>query len=344
MPNYTLTQLQNFIDAELLGDGSQQITGVASLGSAQQSQLCFLVDKRHIKELISSKASAVLTTAELAQYCDGNRLIVKNPRLSLIRILKLFYPDPPIKPTIHSTAIISENVQIGNDVAIGPYVVIEDNVVIGNGTSIGSHSIIQHNCTIGANCRIYNRVTCYPKTVIGDRVEIHSGVVLGADGFGLVRDDHRHWYSIPQIGRVRIGNDVLIGANTVIDCGALDDTVVGDGVKIDDMVMLAHNVIIGDHSVIAGCSGIAGSTQLGKYCMIGAGAGLNGHITLCDNVFITAMGMIQKDITEPGIYSSGTGMQKNRDWHKSVIWFWQLDKIVKRLKRLERLQNELDGN
>lgn len=334
---YTLNELAAAIGATVQGDGGCKIRNISSITHAEAGEISFLADRKYQKYLTRTKASAILLDKKLATACPVNALVMQNPKLGFIKLLALFRPQSLPPAGIHPTVIIGENCQIHHTVSVGPYVVIELNVTIGARTVIGAGTSIRSNSQVGADCCLYDRVTLYRETILGDRNIIHSGAVIGADGFGLMQDEERHqWIGVPQIGRVVIGDDVEIGANTTIDRGALDDTIIGNGVKIDNLVMIGHNVRIGDHTAIAGCAGVAGSTTVGRHCMIGASAGLNGHITICDDVVITGMGMIQKSITKPGIYSSGTGMQTNQEWHKSVVRFRQLDELAKRLKRLER--------
>lgn len=343
-PTYTLSQLAETIGADVQGDKDCQIGNIAPLTRAKPGDITYLTDKKYQKYLSETQASAVLLDAPLSSSCHLNALVMKNPKKGLIQLLQLLRPQRERVPGIHPTAVIGKNCDIGGDVTVGPYTDIGDRVRIGAKTVIGASVSIGEDTCIGEHCHFYSRVTVYHNIQVGSRVMIHSGAVIGADGFGLMQDEAKAWLKIPQVGRVIIGNDVEIGANTTIDRGALDDTVIGNGVKIDNLVMVGHNVQIGDHTAIAGCAGIAGSTRIGRYCMIGASAGINGHIDICDHVMITGMGMIQKSITEPGIYSSGTGMQNNREWHKSVIRFRQLDEMARRLKKLEKIYDELNGN
>ncbi|MFW0028794.1 MAG: UDP-3-O-(3-hydroxymyristoyl)glucosamine N-acyltransferase [Coxiella endosymbiont of Dermacentor nuttalli] len=341
---YTLKELANAIGAKVNGDGDCEIRDIASIAHAQIGEISFLADQKYQKYLTKTKASALLLDKKLAENCPVNALIMPNPKLGFIKLLTLLRPQVMTKSGIHPTAVIGKNCQIDATVHIGAYAVIEDDVVIGSRTIIGAGTIVGYGTQLGADCCLYSRVTLCSHTIVYDRSIFHSGVVIGADGFGLARDEQHRWVKIPQVGRVIIGNDVEIGANTTIDRGALEDTVIGNGVKLDNLIMIGHNVHIGEHTAIAGCAGVAGSTTIGRYCMIGAGAGLNGHIDICDNVIITGMGMIQKSITKPGVYSSGTGMQPRREWRKSVIRFWKLEEITKRLKRLERLCDAYNRN
>ncbi|WP_267256508.1 UDP-3-O-(3-hydroxymyristoyl)glucosamine N-acyltransferase [Coxiella endosymbiont of Ornithodoros maritimus] len=334
---YSLTELATAIGATVQGDGDCKIHNVAPIADAKPGEISFVTDRKYRKYLTQTKASAILLDEKLASRCPVNALVMSNPKLGFAKLLILLRPQSVPTCGIHPTAVVGESCQIDPSIHIGAQVVIEEDVVIGPRTLIGAGASIGRGSQIGSDCCLYSRVTLYSQTRIGDRSIIHSGAVIGADGFGLTQDEKGEWLKIPQVGRVIVGDDVEIGANATIDRGALGDTVIGNGVKIDDLVMIAHNVCIGDHTVIAGCAGVAGSTTVGRHCMIGASAGLNGHIEICDNVIITGMGMIQKSITKPGIYSSGTGMQTNREWRKSVIRFWQLDELAKRLKRLEKL-------
>ena len=334
---YSLSELAAVIGATVQGDDGCKIRDVASILNAKSGEISLVADPRYRKYLTQTKASAVLLDKTLAKKCLVNALVMPNPKIGFVKLLKFLRPQFVSVVGVHPTAIVSEHCQIDPSVHIGAYVVIKENVIIESRTLIDSGTVIGQGSRIGADCYIHSQVTIYHQTIMGDRSIVHSGAVIGADGFGLTVGEKEEWIKIPQVGRVIIGNDVEIGANATIDRGALDDTVIGNGVKLDNLVMIAHNVRIGDHTVIAGCASVAGSTTIGRHCIIGGSAGLNGHIEICDNVIITGMGMIQKSITKPGIYSSGTGMQTNRKWRKSVIRFWQLDELVKRLKRLEKI-------
>ncbi len=342
---YTLSELAKAIGATLQGDGDCRINDIASLFHAQPGDISFIADRQHAKQLSDTHASAVLVDDHVAKACSLNALIMPNPRLGFVKLVNLLRPQHEgFSRGIHPTAIVAADAVVDETASVGAYAVLESKVKVGSRSHIGAGVSLGAGTQIGADCCLYSRVVVYHHCTIGDRSIIHSGAVIGADGFGLVADKARGWIKVPQVGRVVIGEEVEIGANTTIDRGSLDDTIIGNGVKIDNLVMIGHNVQIGDHTAIAGCAGIAGSTKVGRHCMIGASAGLNGHIEICDGVIITGMGMIQKSITEPGIYSSGTGMQTNREWHKSVIRFRQLDEIARRLKHLERQHNERDGD
>lgn len=336
MPNqsYSLGELAEFLQAELQGDPAITITGINTLASAQNGEVAFLDNARYRKQLVNTKASAViLAKSELAE-CPTNALIVTNPYISYAKVASKFAPVAAIQPGIHTTAIIDSNCQIHATACIGP------NVVIKSGTTIAEHVIVDAGCVIGENAYIgayshlYPNVTAYHATQIGKHVIIHSGAVIGSDGFGLANDNGK-WIKIPQLGKVIIGDHVEIGANTTIDRGALGDTVIEEGVKLDNQIQIAHNVRIGAHTAIAACTGIAGSTTIGKYCLIGGAVAIAGHLEITDRVMIAAMSGVAKSITMPGSYSSGIPAEKSRDWWKRLAHLRQLDKIIARLEKLE---------
>lgn len=335
MVKYNLDFIVKTLSAELKGDPLCVIDRAEPLASATAGAISFLTHARYFPHLAHTQASAVIIKAEDVEQCPTNAIIVANPELAFAKVLEILYPKLKPDAGIHPTAIIGENCQIDSTASIGPYCVLEEGVKIGAYSIIKAGTIIGAYSQIGENCLIYSRVTIYHQIKIGDRVIIHSGAVIGADGFGLAHDG-RQWVKIPQVGAVELHNDVEIGANTTVDRGALKNTVVAKGVKIDNLVQVAHNVRIGEHTAIAGCTGIAGSTEIGRFCMIGGGVSINGHIKLCDGVVLTGTTVIRQSLTEPGIYSSGVDALKNSTWRRNVIRFNQLDDIAKRLRRLEQ--------
>src|SRR5690606_5423722 len=236
---------------------------------------------------------------------------------------------------IHATAVIAASAALGDDVAIGAHCVIGEGVSIGAGTAIGSGSVIGENSVIGSGCIIHSNVTLYHAIRIGDDCVIHSGAVIGADGFGFAPGP-QGWEKIAQLGSVHIGRGVEIGANTTIDRGALEDTTIGDGAIIDNLCQIAHNVRIGEGTAIAGCVGIAGSAVIGAHCMIGGGAGIAGHLTIADGVQIQGRARIIGSIDKPGSYTSGTGMMETGLWRKNAVRFGQLDELYRRVVELEK--------
>jgi UDP-3-O-[3-hydroxymyristoyl] glucosamine N-acyltransferase len=332
---FTLGQLADRLGATLRGAADMPITGLATLQEAQAGQLSFLANPQYRKFLADNQAAAVLLSPADVEGYSGAALIVANPYLSFAQLSHLFDPRPVSMAGAHPTAVIAGDAQVDASASIGPYVVIESGAKIAAGVTVGAHCFIGARSEIAENGWLAPRVTLYHDVRIGKRVVIHTGVVLGADGFGFA-NDKGIWQKIAQIGGVLIGDDVDIGANTTIDRGALGDTVIGDGVKLDNLIMIAHNVQVGDHSAMAGGAGISGSSKIGKHCMLAGRVGLVGHIDVCDNVFVTGMTMVTRSITEPGSYSSGTAMQPSAEWRKSAARFRQLDDMARRLQQLEK--------
>jgi UDP-3-O-[3-hydroxymyristoyl] glucosamine N-acyltransferase len=332
---YTLGQLAQRLGATLRGAADTPISGLATLQEAQAGQLSFLANPQYRKFLPSNQASAVLLSPADAEGYTGNALLVANPYLAFAQLSHLFDPRPVAIAGVHPTAVIAADAQVHASASIGPYVVIESAAQIGAGVCIGAHCFIGARSIVAEGGWLAPRVTLYHDVRIGKRVVIHSGTVIGADGFGFAKEAGA-WQKIAQIGGVLIGDDVDIGAGTTIDRGALADTIIGDGVKLDNLIMIAHNAQVGDHTAMAGGAGISGSSKVGKHCVIAGRAGLVGHIEVCDNVLITAMSMITRSITEPGSYSSGTVMQPSAEWRKSAARFRQLDDMARRLQQLEK--------
>ena len=341
MKAFTLGDIAAHIGAELDGDASFSVRGIAALAQAAEGQISFLSDSKYRKLLSDTHASAVILSVADAPGYHGHKLIIDNPYLAYAKVASLFDNRPQPVAGIHPTATVSTQAKIGSGVSIGPYVVIADGAVIAANCTIGAHSIIGDGSSLGEGSLLASRVTIYHGVTIGARAILHSGVVIGSDGFGFAHDQGQ-WVKIPQIGGVTIGDDVEIGANTTVDRGALDDTLIGNGVKMDNQIQVAHNVQIGEHTAIAGCVGIAGSAKIGRHCGIGGGAGILGHLQISDGVQVTAMSLVTKSIKQPGIYSSGTSVEPFKTWHKNYARFGQLDEMARRLKALEQRleQNE----
>ncbi|KWW13722.1 UDP-3-O-(3-hydroxymyristoyl)glucosamine N-acyltransferase [Pseudomonas putida] len=331
----TLGQLAEALGATLKGPEALQITGLATLQEAGPGQLSFLANPQYRKYLDNCQAGAVLLKAADAESFAGNALIVADPYQAYARISHLFDPKPKAVAGIHPSAVVAEDAQVDASASIGPFAVIESGARIEADVCIGAHCFIGARCVVGEGGWLAPRVTLYHDVVIGKRVVIQSGAVIGGEGFGFA-NEKGIWRKIAQIGGVTIGDDVEIGVNTAVDRGALSDTRIGDGVKLDNQIQIAHNVQIGDHTAMAACVGISGSTRIGKHCMLAGGVGLVGHIDICDNVFVSGMTMVTRSITEPGSYSSGTAMQPLADWRKSAARIRQLDNMAKRLQQLEK--------
>ena len=336
MKTYRLQELAELLGAELRGAADCQINGMGTLQHARPDQLAFLANASYRKQLADTKAGAVLLKAEDAEGYTGNCLVVADPYLAYARLSHQFDRKPVAQNGIHPSAVIASTAQIAATACMGPGVVVEDEAVIGERVVLGAHTFVGARSSIGADGWLAPRVSLYHDVHIGERVIIQSGAVLGGEGFGFAKQDGE-WLKIAQIGGVRVGNDVEIGANTTVDRGALDDTKIGNDVKLDNQIMIAHNVEVGDHTAMAACVGISGSTKIGRNCMLAGGVGLVGHIEICDNVFITGMTMVTHSITEPGAYSSGTAMQSAGEWKKNAVRFRQLDTMAKRIRALEKM-------
>lgn len=334
---FRLEQLAEQLGATLYGDGELIITGVASMTSAKQGQITFLSDKKFQNNLSSCDASAVVMTEDSLKYWSGAALIVKDPYLCYAKLAQILDTTPLPARDIADSAVIDSTAQLGNNVAIGANAVIESGVVLGDNCIIGAGCFIGKDTIIGAGTRLWSNISIYHNCVVGENCLIQSGTVIGADGFGYANDKGK-WIKIPQLGRVIIGNNVEIGASTTIDRGALDDTVIGNGVIIDNQCQIAHNDIIGDHTAVAGGVIMAGSLTIGRHCLIGGASVINGHMEICDQVTVTGMGMVMRPITEPGVYSSGIPLQQNKVWRKTASLVLHIDEMNKRLKALEKKQ------
>lgn len=330
---YTLAELANYLGAQLRGEAACKVSGLASLLDATATDISFLSDSKYVTSLADSRAAAVIITAEHADKVSGNVLISDNPYLGFAKISRLFDDRPVLPVGIHPTAQIAADARIAASAAVGPHTVIEAGVDIGEGVEIGAGCFIGAGAKIDQDSVLAANVTLYHGVCIGSRAIIHSGAVVGADGFGFANHQGK-WQKISQLGSVRIAEDVEIGANTTIDRGALQDTVIEEGVKIDNQVMVAHNVRIGKHTAIAACVGISGSTEIGSHCMIAGGVGFTGHLKITDRVFVTGMTLVTKSITQSGSYSSGTAMMPTPQWKKSSVRMKQLDSLVKQVKQL----------
>jgi UDP-3-O-[3-hydroxymyristoyl] glucosamine N-acyltransferase len=332
----TLARLSELLGADYRGDGSVEISAVASLENARPGQLGFLSDSRYRKFLAVTKASAVIVSLEDAGNCSVPVLISNNVYSSYARAAALLEPEISTKQGVDASAVVDPAAKIADSAWIAAHCVIGAGAIIHGSVQIGPGCVIGEGVEIGEHSRLVARVTVMHHVAIGQRALLHPGVVIGSDGFGMAMENGS-WIKIPQLGGVKIGNDVEIGANSTVDRGALDDTVIEDGVKIDNQVQVAHNVRIGAHTAIAGCVGISGSTHIGQYCTLAGGVGLVGHLELTDHVHVTAMSMVTHSISRPGTYSSGTPLMRNSLWRKSAVRFKKLDDLFRRLSRLEKV-------
>lgn len=302
---------------ELRGDPRTLVDHIAPLESAGPGALSFLANPKLAATLAGTGAAAVVLEPRSAEGCPVAALMVANPHAVFARMASLIHPPPPLNPGVHASATVHPSARIDASTEVAPYAMVDAEAVIGARCLIGPGTIIGANVRIGDDCRLLARVTVQHGVAIGARVLIHPGAVLGADGFGLARDKDG-WVKVPQIGGVRIADDVEIGANTTIDRGAIDDTVIGEGVKLDNLIQIGHNVSIGAHTAIAGCTGVAGSTRIGARCVIGGHVGFAGHIEICDDVMIAGKSAVPHSIKQPGIYSGVIGLEQVRLWHRIV--------------------------
>jgi len=330
----TLGDIAEHIGATIHGDPSSEIHDIAVLAKAKSGQISFFSNRRYLSQLKATSATAVILNEQDREHCPVDTLVVPDPYLAYAKLANLLYKKSDLTPGTHSTAVIHGSAHIDATTQIESHVSIGKNVTIGKDSMIYPGVVIGDNARIGNNTIIYPNTVIYPGVIIGHHVVIHSGCIIGADGFGIANDDGK-WLKIPQIGSVIIGDDVEIGANTTVDRGALEDTIIENGVKIDNQVQIGHNVIIGKNTAIAGCVAIAGSTRIGERCMIGGACGISGHLEIADEVILMAMSGVNNSIKESGTYASGIPVMDVRNWRKNVVSFKQLHVMNSRLRRLE---------
>jgi len=334
--SYTLQQLAEHVDAKLIGNAELGIKSVAPIESATAGDICFVMSSKYVSSLKGTTASAVILREDIVAESPVACLVVENPRAAYAKIVALLYPELIPEPSVHATAVVDSTATISKTAYIGPHVVIEANVFIGDDVRVDAGCFIGRNSRIGNSTHLYSNVTVYHECVIGECCIMHSSSVIGSDGFGFELDQGK-WLKIPQVGGVVIGNSVEIGACSVVDRGALQNTVIEDGVKLDNHVQIAHNVSVGEHTVMSRGVGIAGSTKIGKNCLFAGMTGVKDHIEITDNVIVTAMSMVSKSLTKSGSYSSNTPIDETRIWRKNSARFRQLDEMAKRIQQLEKL-------
>ncbi len=321
--DYSLGELAVRFGLTLRGDPAVRVSRVATLANAGGGAITFLANAHYRRHLPDTRAAAVILDAADAASCPVPALIDPNPYAAYARVAALLHPSPVAPPGIHPSAVVDPAAEVAASASIGPLSVIEAGARIGERVEVGPGCIVGAGALIGDDTRLVARVTVRPRVRTGVRCILHPGSVIGADGFGFALEQRR-WLKVPQVGGVRLGDDVDIGANTTVDCGAIEDTVIGDGVKLDNQIQIGHNVTIGEHTIIASCTGVSGSTVIGRRCMIGGLVGFAGHITVADDVAITGMAMVTASLDAPGSYSSGFPAQQSREWWRTVA----------RLKRL----------
>jgi len=349
--NYSLKSIAAHLGAELRcvgGDelGNKEASGVATLMGANNRQIAFLANPRYRAQLADTKALAVIASEAVSADVPVHCLVHSEPYRAYAELTQLFEQRPSPAEGVHPSACIGEHVVIGEGAKIAAGVVIHDHVVIGCNAEILANAVIESGSTLGDEVFIGAHVTLAHGVTLGNQVRIQAGTVVGSEGFGYApfrdaSDGGVRWQRIAQLGSVVIGNRVEIGANTSIDRGALDNTIIEDDVIIDNQVQVAHNVKIGRGTAIAGCVGIAGSATIGRECSIGGGAGIAGHLTIADGTTVLGMTLINRSVNKAGVYASGTGMQEAATWRKSAVRFTQLEQLNKRVKALEQqLENK----
>jgi UDP-3-O-[3-hydroxymyristoyl] glucosamine N-acyltransferase len=339
----TLGALADSVGASLRGDASIEVSAVATLEAAQPGQVSFLTNRRYRHQLNGTRASAVFIPASFASTCPTAALVCENPHLCFARAARLFTPVSEVVGGVHASACIDPTAEVSDDAWIGPGVVIEAHVRVGARVFIGPGCVVGAKCRIDEDSRLVARVTLCHDTWLGKRVRVQPGAVLGGDGFGYAREGDR-WLSIPQTGRVKIGDDVDIGANTTIDRGALEDTVIGDGVILDNLIQIGHNVTIGDNSAIAACTGVSGSTRIGKNCIVGGQVGMAGHLRIDDDVIVAAGSKVTRNLSGPGCYGGVLPVDPDPLWRRNVARMRHLDEMAKQVKQLEKRLAKLGGD
>lgn len=322
------------LGGQLLGAPDTPIRALAPLETAGPADISFLANPKYRRQLDTTAAGAVIVGKGLTPPAGKSYIVSDAPYLYFARVAQLLHPEPEVTGGVDAAATVRSAIPASVRVEAGAHVA--ESVVLGEQVVVGAGCVIGPGTTIGAGTRLSANVTIYPGCVIGSGCRIHAGAVIGADGFGYAREKDGRWVKIPQTGRVVIGDDVEIGANTTIDRGAMDDTVIGDGVKLDNQIQIAHNVKIGAMTAIAGCVGIAGSTRIGARCMIGGQAGIIGHLEIVDDVVVSAGTLVTKSIRKPGVYTANLPLQAHGDWVREFSHLRHLDAMAARIRELEK--------
>jgi UDP-3-O-[3-hydroxymyristoyl] glucosamine N-acyltransferase len=340
-PGYSLAEIAARLGGDVLGDGEIRITAVATLASAGEGEIAFLANRKYRAQLQSTSAAAVILAPDAADAFTGPRIVAGNPYAYYARVASLLNPPPVAAPGIHPSAVVGSVLPPSS--VIGPQVCIGTGVTLGEGVVIHAGCVVGDDVSIGAGSILYPNVTIYHGCRIGARAILHSGAVIGGDGFGFAPEG-KAWIKIPQTGAVRIGDDVEIGANTTVDRGALDDTVIGDGCKIDNLVQIAHNCVIGPHTVLAGCTGVAGSVTMGEHCIVGGAGMISGHVTLAPGTTISGGSLVMKSINQPGLYTSVFPLDSHDQWVRNAAHIRRLSHLAERVSELEKKLKEMSAN
>jgi UDP-3-O-[3-hydroxymyristoyl] glucosamine N-acyltransferase len=332
-PAFELTDLAARFGLEVRGDPNTRIHGVGTLEGAGAGQLAFLANPAYRKQLPDTRAGAVVLRAADAPACPVPCLVAKDPYAAFARLAALFEAPPANTPGVHASAVVEAGAQVAPSASIGALCFVAASARIGANAVLGPGCVVGEDCDVGDDCQLVARVTLVARVRLGRRVRVHPGAVLGAEGFGLAMAEGQ-WLKVPQLGGVRVGDDCEIGANTTIDRGAIEDTVLEEDVRLDNQIQVGHNVRIGAHTAMAGCVAIAGSTRIGRYCLIGGGAGFVGHIEVGDRVTVGARSLVTHSLAGPGEYNSGTPLQPTRQWRRNAARFKQLDELARKISHL----------
>lgn len=337
--SHSLAGIAKVLGGEVCGDASTRVTRVATLGGADADAISFLMHDRFLGELQQSRAGAVIVGIPHRDITALPRIVCRNPHAYFARVCALLHPLPAAPAGVHGQATVDPSAQLAPDVSVGPHALIGARARIGVGAVIGAHCFVGDDTVIGDHTRLGPGVVIYHDCLIGARCLLHAGAVVGSDGFGNAWEptsDGGRWVKVPQVGRVRMGDDVEVGANTTIDRGAIEDTVIEDGVRLDNLIMIAHNVHVGAHTAIAACTGVAGSARIGRRCRIGGAVGIAGHLTIADDVEISGKTLITKSIPVAGTYSGGYPFEEARQWRRNAVQIRHLDELAKQVKQMEK--------
>jgi len=348
----SLEWLSSQLSARLVLNGTATVpgnalaTGISTLQQAGPTDISFLSNRKYRKDLVETSALAVILHESMLAECPTHALVHPDPYQAYATLSRLLEKRPRTPEGIHSAADVDSTAIIGQQVCIAAGVVIGPGVRLGDEVEIAANTVVEADSVIGNNVFLAANVSIGYAVRLGDNVRVQAGTVIGSEGFGYAPEYSAEkntvsWNRIAQLGSVIVGNNVEIGANTTIDRGALDDTVIEDNVIIDNQVQIAHNVTIGSGTAIAGCVGIAGSAKIGKRCSIGGGAGIAGHLSIADDCTVLGMTLINRSVRQPGIYASGTGMQPAQKWRKNAVRFTQLESLNRRVQELEKTLDNL---
>ncbi len=332
--SYTANELAALLNGQVIGDGSVILNRIMPAGNAVQGDLTFAENKTFFTQAINSSASAILVDYDITP-CSQTCIRVPHARVAFARALALFFPEPSFQPSIHPTAVVASSAKVDPTAHIGPHCIVGEHVVIRSRVVLQGLNSVGDNCAIGEDSRLFPNVTVYHQCQIGKRVRIHSGTVIGSDGFGYVFNDGIH-LKIPQVGNVIIQDDVEIGANTTIDRGAMESTLIGFGSKIDNLVQIAHNVTVGEHSIIVAQAGVAGSTKLGRYVVLAGQVGIAGHLEIGDRVTVAAQSGVMHNIPD-GQKWLGSPAQPDKEAKRTILATFKLPELMKRVSKLEKI-------